>query len=107
MSEFTVSQFSAFLQTIKQEGFVCFLPEAEESTVIHKHAEGFLLEFVIQYTSHRKNYLPATHDNPEEYDLEHEVTGFSEVIVYKDEEPVELTEEELLSIESVLESILY
>lgn len=107
MSQFTVKQFSAFLKALKKEGVTCLHDANEESITVQETFEGFLLEFVLHYNTRFKNHLPATHFQPEEFDTEFENTGFTEIAVYKDEEVVDLAEAELLSIEAILESILY
>lgn len=102
-----MKNLKTFLHTLKKEGFTALYKESEDSIIVRTFIEGFLLEFVLEYDSHRKNYMPETFDNPEEYDLAFENTGFNNVAVYKDEVLVDLSEEEVLQIEATLESIIY
>lgn len=96
-----------FLKTLKKHGVSVRHETTEESIVVREIIEGYELEFILKYNVHIKNYLPATYDQPEECDFEFENTGHEEIALYKDEEMIELTQEELNSIDAILESILY
>lgn len=102
-----MKKLKTFLKALKQDGVTTHHQASEESIVVQENIQGFVLEFLLQYNTRFKDHLPATHFQPEEFETVFENTGFSEIAVYKDEEVVDLSEAELLSIESILESILY
>jgi len=96
-----------FLKTLKENGVSVIHETTRESILVREIIESYELEFILKYNVHINNYLPATYDQPEECDFYFENTGHEEIALYKDEEMIEITYQELHEIDCILNTILY
>lgn len=102
-----MKNLKSFLNTLKKDGVELKHEASIDSIVVREEIEGFELEFKLSYNTNVLNYRAPTYDQPEECDIEFENTNHEDIILYQGEDVVELTNNELHSIDSILEDILY
>ncbi len=102
-----MTEIQKFIEALKGDSIDVYHETCEESKTI-KHTVGNLtLEFWLQYEVEVKNYLPATHTNPEECDFVFHNTKHEDIALYKGAEMLEITDQELHEIDCILDKLLY
>lgn len=61
--------------------------------MVDKKFGAFLLQFYVGYTENIKDYIDASRTNPEEYNSAFKPLDISEVVIYINNEPQELTDD--------------
>lgn len=65
------------------------------------------IEFIVEYRKNVTNYIASDYFNPSEFDLEIEITGVSDLVIYNHKsEIIEFTDLEINDLISILEDKL-
>lgn len=72
--------------------------------LVTKKLGGYMLEFTVTYDQKVKNYISASYEQPEEYDISFTPKEINDVCVYVNNEILELNEDFYASIKNELEN---
>jgi hypothetical protein len=80
------------------------IPSYQNRELEHSHNKygSWSLDFVLKYDAYKKNYVSATHLNPEEYDFVLSIEDVEEIEVYVNNDQILLNDKDLTEIEEAI-----
>ena len=102
----TPEQITEFLLNNIEDNFDIDYNEYQSQSYVRHNYGAYCLEFVLEYDYKSKTLFERTHYNPEEFEWSATAEEVSEIVVYKSNEDVELTDEQIEKIRlKILETI--
>lgn len=77
------------------------------SIYIKKKIGGYFIGFVAHYNINHYNYVSASYENPEEYSSRVAITDVSDLEIYKGDDVLEFTDEQLQQCINLIKSKIY
>lgn len=90
-------------QLIEKTDFCINYTTQNDRVLIQQKTGCYLIEFILFYDKIYTNYIASDYMNPEEFDVNFEPLEISDLIIYYKNEPLELSDEEIENLKTLIE----